>query len=136
MKTLSLISSSLTVLGLFVAVNVYAMAPLPPVIKGFCQLAFAGNIARQGQAFNATGKPEKGIPSRRILSYEIGKHDAYLWYEHGSPRYHQHLVKFSSTPPYEVEASYVFDRTQDKTIQQLIQDRRFLASHLINHCGL
>lgn len=133
---MSRIKSSIVALCLCLAINAYAATPLPIAVKGFCQLAFAGNIARQGQAFNATGKSEKDIPSRRILGYEVGKNNAYLWYEHSRPDYHQHLVKFSNTPPYEVKASYVFKKNPDKNIQGLIADRRFLASHLINHCGL
>lgn len=126
----------ITALSFCFAVNVVAIEPLPPAVKGFCELAFAGKIARQGQAFNTGKKPEKGVPSRRILGFEVGKRDAWLWYEHSQPDYHQHLVKFSNTPPYEVEASYVFKKNPDKTIQKLIADRRFLSSHLINHCGL
>lgn len=113
-----------------------AAQPLPPAIKGFCEMAFAGHIARKGQKFNATDVVDKGVPRRRILGYLVGKDNAYLWYEHGGRGLHQHLVKFSNTPPYEVKASYVFDSTRDRTIQQLIKDHRFLNSHLTNHCGL
>jgi hypothetical protein len=118
------------------AVNTLAAEILPPAIKGFCDLAFAGNIAGKGQKFNATDVVEKGVPSRRILDYMIGRHDAYLWYEHGGRSYHQHLVKFSTTPPYELKASYVFDSTTHKDIHQLIRDSQFLNSHLTNQCGL
>ena len=116
----------------------YAQAdkPLPAAIRGFCNLAFAGKIAHKREKFNATDVLDKGVPRRRILGYLVGKNDAYLWYEHGGRSLHQHLVKFSSTPPYEVKASYVFDSTRDKNIQQLIHDRRFLSNHLTNHCGL
>lgn len=133
---LGLTRTVLTVLCFSMVVQAYATIPLPPAIKGFCELAFAGKIARQGQPFNTTGKPENGVPSRRILAYYIGRHNAYLWYEHSRPYYHQHLVKFSNTPPYEVEASYVFKKNPDKSIQQLIADRRFLSSHMTNRCGL
>jgi hypothetical protein len=114
----------------------YGADTLPPVIKAFCDMAFAGDIAGKGQMFNATDVAEKGVPQRRILDYVVGDHYAYLWYEHGGRRYHQHLVKFSNTPPYEVKASYVFDSTTHKDIHQLINDSQFLNSHLSNQCGL
>ncbi|MEJ2362068.1 MAG: hypothetical protein P8Z75_11670 [Gammaproteobacteria bacterium] len=110
--------------------------PLPPAIKAFCDMAFSGKIARNGALFNSGGSIVKGVPSRRIVAYKLGAQNDYLWYEHGGKHYHQHLVKFSNTPPYEVKASYVFDSTRDKTIQQLIKDTRFLDTHLTNHCGL
>jgi len=109
---------------------------LPPAIKGFCDLAFAGDIAGKDQKFNATGVAEKGVPQRRIIDYFVADHNAYLWYEHGGRHYHQHLVKFSRTPPYEVKASYVFDSTTHKDIHMLMKDTQFLSSHLKNQCGL
>jgi len=114
----------------------HSAEPLPAPIKGFCELAFAGKIAMPGQPFNSGDVVKKGIPSRRILGYLIGERDAYIWYEHGGRSYHQHLVKFSKTRPYEVKASYVFDGTKFRDIQALIKDKKFLASHLRNQCGL
>jgi hypothetical protein len=108
----------------------------PPRSGVFCELAFAGRIAAPGQPFNATAADKKGVPSRRILGYLIGEHYAYIWYEHGGSHYHQHLVKFSKTKPYEVKVSYVFDRTQYRDIHGLVKDKKFLASHLRNQCGL
>ncbi len=99
-------------------------------------MAFAGDIADKGQKFDATDAVEKGKPTRRILGYLVGEHYAYLWYEHGGKTYHQHLVKFSKTLPYELKASYVFNSTKHKDIHNLIKDSRFLNSHLTNQCGL
>ena len=114
----------------------HGVETLPPVIKAFCDMAFSGKMAGKGQRFNATAVVEKGVPHRRILDYVIGKHYAYLWYEHGGRHYHQHLVKFSNTPPYELKASYVFDSTTHKDIHKLIKDTGFLNRHLKNQCGL
>ena len=114
----------------------YAAEPLPPAIKGFCDMAFAGLIARKGQPFNPTEVLDPKLPSRRILDYVVKGHYAYLWYEHGGYHYHQHLVKFSNTKPYEVKASYVFDSTTHKDIHKLMNDTKFLSSHLSNQCGL
>lgn len=99
-------------------------------------MAFGGDIAGKGEKYNATDVVAKGVPHRRILDYVVGEHYAYLWYEHGGRGYHQHLVKFSVTPPYEVRGSYVFDTTAHKDIHDLIKDTRFLNSHLTNQCGL
>ena len=118
------------------ALSAYGAVTLPPAIKGFCDLAFAGKIADKGQQFNATGVVEQELPQRRIIDYVVNEHDAYLWYEHGGRSYHQHLVKFSNPPPYELKASYVFDSTTHKDIHKLIKDTRFLNSHLKNQCGL
>lgn len=125
-------------LWIFLQMSCLAQAaqPLPPAVKAFCDMAFNGKIARKGALFNSGTRKLKGVPSRRILAYKLGAHYDYLWYEHGGTHYHQHLVKFSNTPPYEVRASYVFDATTDKSIQQLIKDTRFLDSHLSNQCGL
>jgi len=126
----------LLVLVLLPTLNAHASQPLPAAIKGFCNLAFAGKIALPGRPFNAGDAVNKGIPSRRILGYLVGEHDAYIWYEHGGRHYHQHLVKFSKTKPYEVKVSYVFDRTRYRDIHKLVKDKTFLASHLRNQCGL
>lgn len=126
----------LIVLTMQLVFSAHGAETLPPVIKAFCDMAFAGKIAQKGQQFNATDVFEKGIPHRRILGYVVGDHYAYIWYEHGGYSYHQHLVKFSSSKPYEVKASYVFPRTQYKDIHDLIKDSRFLSNHLSNQCGL
>lgn len=126
----------LILLAMQLAVVAHGTGKLPPAIKGFCDLAFAGDIAGKDQKFNATDVAEKGVPTRRILGYLVDDHFAYLWYEHGGRDYHQHLVKFSKTPPYELKASYLFSRTKYKDINKLINDTRFLNSHLTNHCGL
>jgi hypothetical protein len=118
------------------ACSAHGAEVLPTVIKAFCDMAFAGDIAAKDQKFNATDVVEKGVPNRRILDYMVGDDYAYLWYEHGGRSYHQHLVKFSKTKPYEVKTSYVFDTTKHKDIQQLIKDTRFLSSHISNQCGL
>ena len=118
------------------SLHAHGAETLPPAIKGFCDLAFAGKIASPGQQYNATDVAMQGVPQRRILDYTIGDHYAYIWYEHGGRHYHQHLVKFSKTRPYEVKASYVFDSTSHQDIHELINDRQFLTSHLSNQCGL
>lgn len=131
-----IIKSGLVMIIALMVVNVQGAEELPPAVKGFCEMAFAGKIARKGRKFNATDVAEKGVPQRRIIGYLVGKDYAYLWYEHGGRVYHQHLVKFSNTPPYEVKESYVFDSTKHKDIRQLVNDSRFLASHISNQCGL
>jgi hypothetical protein len=118
------------------ALSAHGAATLPPSIKGFCELAFAGKIAGKGQKFNPTDVVAKGVARRRIIDYVVAEHYAYLWYEHGGRSYHQHLVKFSKTPPYELKKSYVFDSTTHQDIHKLIKDSRFLNSHLKNQCGL
>lgn len=127
---------SLILFSLQIAFSAHGAEALPPVIKAFCDMAFAGNIAGKGEMFNPSDVNVKGVPQRRILDYVVGDHYAYLWYEHGGRGYHQHLVKFSKSPPYEVKASYVFDSTTHKDIHNLIKDTRFLSSHLSNQCGL
>lgn len=124
------------VIAVLLLANVHAAETLPPAIKGFCDLAFAGAIAEKGQPFNATGAANNSLPHRRIVDYVIKDSYAYLWYEHGGKGYHQHLVKFSKTPPYELKKSYVFESTTHKDIHELIKDSRFLSGHLSNQCGL
>jgi hypothetical protein len=128
------------ILVVVVAIQLTLSAPaaetLPPVIQAFCDMAFAGAIAGKAEKFNATEVVEKGVPSRRILGYVVGDHYAYLWYEHGGRGYHQHLVKFSNTKPYEVRASYLFPASQYQDIHKLINDTKFLSAHLSNQCGL
>jgi len=133
---LKIVKVALVIVIFQLAFNACGADPLPPAIQGFCDMAFAGDIARQGQKFNATDVIEKGVPRRRILGYVVGKRYAYLWYEHGGRGYHQHLVKFSKTKPYELKVSYVFEKTKYKDIHNLIKDTRFLNNHLTNHCGL
>lgn len=126
----------LVMVAIQLTLSAHAAESLPPVIKAFCDMAFAGDIAGKGEKFNATDVVEKGVPSRRILGYVIGDHYAYLWYEHGGYSHHQHLVKFSNTRPYEVKASYLFATTQYQDIHDLINDTKFLSAHLSNQCGL
>ena len=126
----------LVIIAMQLALSAHAAASLPPVIQAFCDMAFAGEIAGKGDKFNATDVIEKGVPSRRILGYVVDDHYAYIWYEHGGRSYHQHLVKFSNTRPYEVKASYLFATTQYQDIHVLIKDTKFLSAHLSNQCGL
>lgn len=126
----------LLIFSFYFALSVYGAEALPPAVKGFCALAFAGKIANKGQAFNATDVIDKGVPQRRVIDYVVDEHVAYLWYEHGGRGYHQHLVEFSKTPPYELKKNYVFDKTTHTHIQKLINDTRFLNSHVSNQCGL
>jgi len=135
-RRLSLISLILVLLMVPWVVDANDLSRLPPAIARFCMMAFAGRIADKGQPYNPGATLEKDVPSRRILDYLVGKRVAYLWYEHGGERYHQHLVVFSNTPPYELKKSYVFDATTHTDIHKLIRDTHFLNNHLSNQCGL
>ena len=133
---IKIVKMILLVVAIQLALNAYGVETLPRTIKAFCAMAFAGDIAEQNQKFNATDVAVSGVPNRRILGYLVGDDYAYLWYEHGGGGYHQHLVKFSSTKPYEVKVSYVFTITKYKVIHELIKDTKFLSRHLSNQCGL
>jgi hypothetical protein len=115
---------------LFLAVaGAYAGDHLPRVVSEFCAKKLGGDIAAKDQPFNATDVVKEGVPARRILDYFVTSETSFLWYEHGGRGYHQHLIKFSTIYPEQIEASYVFIDSQHSHIQDLIKDMEFLHTH-------
>lgn len=123
----------LAVAILFSTSVVHARDEPPGVITEFCAKIFGGDIAGVDQPFNATDIVNKGKPTRRILHYIVTRATSFLWYEHGGRGNHQHLVRFNTAKPEEVQASYVFTDTKHKSIESLIKDTEFLRSHVADN---
>ena len=109
---------------------VYASDEPPGVITDFCVQILGGDIAFKSEPFNATDVITEELPSRRILGYFVTSSTSYLWYEHGGRGYHQHLVRFSTSSPSNIQASYVFAKSQHRHIDALIRDSEFLRNHV------
>ncbi len=115
---------------LFSAVVGLAKDEPPGVIAAFCAKLLHGDIAAKDEPFNSTDIVEKGVPTRRIVDYFVTSATSFLWYEHGGRGYHQHLVKFNTVRPEEIQASYVFISSKHARIIDLIKDTEFLRSHV------
>jgi len=121
---------SLIVVVLLSVTTVMAKDEPPSVITVFCGKHFGQDIAAKGEPFNSTDVIKEGVPRRRIIDYFVTSTTSFLWYEHGGRGYHQHLVRFKTTRPEEIQASYVFISTKHAQISELIKDREFLEGHL------
>jgi hypothetical protein len=107
------------------------LAEVPGVIKDFCEIHFNGQIANIGEPFNATDVIEQELPFRRIIDFLVTSSTAYLWYEHGGRGYHQHLVKFSTINPNEIQKSYIIlKRVEYKSIIDLLNDSELLKESM------
>jgi len=121
---------SVVVLVILCAAAAMAKDEPPGMIKAFCDHHFGQDIAAKGEPFNSTDVIEAGIPRRRIIDYFVTSTTSFLWYEHGGRGYHQHLVRFNTARPEEIQASYVFINSKHTRISDLIKDREFLEANL------
>jgi hypothetical protein len=102
----------------------------PGVIIEFCAMNLQGDIVSKDEPFNSTDIVKKGMRTRRMIDYLVTSTTSFLWYEHGGRGYHQHLVRFNTARPEEIQASYVFISSEHSRIFDLIKDTEFLRSHL------
>ena len=104
--------------------------PLPTAIARFCAEVLHGDIAQSHERFNDGDVVYAGVPTRRILGYQVSGDTAAIWYEHGGRAPHQHLIRFSVASPSQILAEYRFAKAPDSSISGLLANAAFLEPTL------